>query len=121
MTPTTPLVGAIPLAPTVQARISFYLNALHVNDGESTHSFRSGTAILLRLLGASKDDVVRHIGWKSTEMVDLYTQIDKVVGISSPRISAQNPLDLNNELLVEKLGSQFRESNLLIGFKPAFV
>jgi len=109
------------LVSAVQARLSLYLNALGIHDGESTHSFRGGTAILLRLLGASKEDVAHHIGWKSTEMVDLYTQIDKVMGSTSPGTSASNPLDVNGEALVERLGSQFRDSNLLIGFKPAFV
>ena len=48
-------------------------------------------------------------------MVDRYTQIDKVMGSTCFSASASNPLDVNGETLVERLGSQFRDSNLLIG------
>ena len=50
------------LVSVVQARLSLYLNAFGMHDGESTHSFRGGTAILFRLLGVSKEDVAHHIG-----------------------------------------------------------
>ena len=102
-------------------RDSLFLNALGIHDGESTHSFRDGTAILLRLHNASKENVAHHNRWKSTEMVDLYTQIDKVMGSTRLSASASNPLDVNGETLIERLGSQLQGSNLLIGFKPAFV
>ena len=39
------------LAPSVQARLTLYLDAMGANDGESTHSFRGGTAILLANVG----------------------------------------------------------------------
>ena len=100
------------LVSAVQTGLSLFLNALGIHDGESTHSFRGGTAILLRLLGASKEDVAHHIRWKSTEMVDLYTQIDKVMGSTRLSASATNPLDINGETLVGRRRSQFQGSNL---------
>lgn len=115
------IIGAPFLISAVRARLSLYLNALGIHDGKSTHSFRGGTAILLKPLGASKEDVAQHIEWKSTEMVGLYTQIDKVMGSTRLSASASNPLDEKREALAERLGAQFRESSLLIDLKPAFV
>ena len=56
------IVNASLLASTVQARLVKYLSFLGINDGESVHGFRSGTSILLILLGVSRQDVARHIG-----------------------------------------------------------
>ena len=99
-----------------------YLKELGIYDGESPHSFRSGTAIMLRLLGASKEDVARHVGWQSTQMVDLYTQTDKVLGISSSTPTpASNPLNMDDEVLMERISSEFRGKNLLLGYRSAFV
>jgi len=123
--PTSPkgsVINAPFLAPAVCSRLTTYLSKLGIYEGESPHSFRSGTAIMLRLLGASKEDVARHIGWQSTQMVDLYTQTDKVMGTSSTSPTpASNPLNLDDEVLIERIRAEFREKNLLIGFKPAFV
>ena len=73
------VINAPLLAPTVQARLTKYLSSLGINDGETAHGFRSGTSILLRLLGVSREYVAKHIGWKSMALVDYYTQVDKVV------------------------------------------
>ena len=61
------------LASTVQARLVKYLSFLGINESESVHGFRAGNSILQRLLGMSKEEVARHIGWKSTALVDYYT------------------------------------------------
>ena len=106
----------------VQARLHTYLVQLGIYEGETPHSFRSGTAIILRLLGASKDQVARHIGWQSTRMVDHYTQVEKVMGWSNDSNSLENSRDisLDNQELMGKLGAEFQEKNLLIGFTLAF-
>ena len=67
------------LASTMQARLIKCLSSLGINKGESVHAFRAGNSILLRLLGVYKEEVARHIGWKSTALVDYYTQVDKVM------------------------------------------
>ena len=56
------VVNAPLLAFTVQARLAKYLSSLGINDGEIVHSLRSGTSILLRLLGVSREVVAKHIG-----------------------------------------------------------
>jgi hypothetical protein len=56
---------------------------LGIYDGELPHSFWSGTATMLQRLGAPQEDITRHVGWQSTQMVGLYAPKDKVLGISS--------------------------------------
>jgi hypothetical protein len=56
---------------------------LVIYDGELPHSFWSGTATMLQRLGAPQEDITRHVGWQSTQMVGLYAPKDKVLGISS--------------------------------------
>lgn len=73
------VVNAPLLASTVQARLVKYLSSRGINDGETVHRLRSGTSIRLRLLGVSREDVAEHIGWRSTALVDYYTQVDKVM------------------------------------------
>ena len=67
------ILNAPLLASTVQARLVKYLSSLGINEGESVHGFRAGNSILQRLLGMSKEEVAKHIGWKSTALVDYYT------------------------------------------------
>ena len=67
------ILNAPLLASTVQARLVNYLSSLGINEGESVHGFRAGNSILQRLLGMSKEEVAKHIGWKSTALVDYYT------------------------------------------------
>lgn len=123
--PTSPkgsVLDAPFLASSVHGRLTMYLKQLGIYDGESPHSFRSGTAIMLRLLGASKEDVARHVGWQSTQMVDLYTQTDKVLGVSSNSPTpASNPLNMDDEVLMARISSEFRDKNLLLGYHSAFV
>lgn len=64
------ILNAPPLASTVEARLIKYLSSLGINEGESVHGFRAGNSILLRLLGVSKEEVTKHIGWKSNALVD---------------------------------------------------
>jgi hypothetical protein len=55
-------------------------------------------------------------------MVDLYTQTEKVTGVSSIcPTPASNPPNLDDETLVQRITSEFQEKNLLVGFKPAFL
>ena len=67
------ILNAPLLASTVQARLVNYLSSLGINEGDSVHGFRAGNSILQRLLGMSKEEVAKHIGWKSTALVDYYT------------------------------------------------
>lgn len=116
------VVNAPLLASTVQARLVKYLSSLAINDGETVHGFRSGTSILLRLLGVSREDVAKHIGWKSTALVDYYTQVDKVMSAdTSSNTLACSTVDFGRGSSVELLGNTFRKLNSLAGFTPAFL
>ena len=59
---TKPFVGS-----TVANYLRLYLTTLEIHEGETMHSFRSGCSITLSLLGASDDQVARHVGWKSVQ------------------------------------------------------
>ena len=54
---TKPFVGS-----TVANRLRLHLTTLEIHEGETMHSFGSGCSITLSLLGASDDQVARHIG-----------------------------------------------------------
>lgn len=116
------VVNAPLLASTVQARLVKYLSSLGINDGETVHGFRSGTSILLRLLGVSREDVAKHIGWKSTALVGYYTQVDKVMSAdTSSNTLACSTVDFGRGSSAELLGNTFRKLNCLAGFTPAFL
>lgn len=120
------LVSSSPiLASVAQARLRTYLTCLGIHENESIHGFRGGTAILLSLLGASKEDIARHMGWCSTFMVDHYTQADKVLAAdqaatdTSERLS-NSLLPQGGKIAAETLGARFRKLNNVVGFKPFF-
>lgn len=105
------------LASTVQARLVKYLSSLEINDGETVHGSRSGTSILLRLLGVSREDVAEHIGWRSTALVDYYTQLDKVMSAdTTSNTLACSTVDFGRGSSAELLGNTFRKLNCLTGF-----
>ena len=110
------------LASTVQARLVKYLSSLEINDDETVHGFRSGTSILLRLLGLSREDVAEHIGCRSTALVDYYTQLDKVMSAdTSSNTLACSTVDFGRGSSAELLGNTFRKLNCLAGFTQAFL
>lgn len=116
------ILNAPLLASTVQARLVKYLSSLGINDGESVHGFRAGNSILLRLLGVSREEVAKHIGWKSTALVDYYTQVEKVMTVStSSDALARSTIDSGSGSSAEHLGNAFRKCNILAGFSPAFL
>jgi len=93
-----------------------------INESESVHGFRAGNSILLRLLGVSKEEVAKHIGWKSTALVDYYTQVQKVMNTSAVSDTlARCTIDNGNGSPEEHLGNTFRECNILSDFTLAFV
>ena len=56
-----------------------YLSNLHLDDGETAHSFRAGCSITLSLLGASNEAIAKHVGWRSVTTAAYYTQTDAVM------------------------------------------
>ena len=116
------ILNASLLASTIQARLIKYLSSLGINEGESVHGFRARNSILLRLLGVSKEEVAKHIDWKSTALVDHFTQVQKVMNTSAASDAlACSTFDNGNGSPAEHLGNTFRECNIVFGFTLAFV
>lgn len=57
-------------------RLTTYLRALGIDEGETPHSLRRGCAITLSLSGAASqaEDIMRHIGWFSRGSLDRYNE-----------------------------------------------
>ena len=102
-----------------QDRLRTYLRELNIYEGETPHSFRCGTAIMLRLLGATKEQVANHVGWQSTQMVEYYTQTEKVLGLPGEPGSLGG-VSLDNQDTLDKLCSEFQKRNLLKDYAPVF-
>ena len=102
----------------VANRLRKHLSDLNILNGETMHSFRSGCSITLSHLRVPYDQVAKHVGWKSVDMAQYYTQFDKVVSTNdvSSLISASAVHDpLLGQPLAQRLGRQFRERNLFNG------
>lgn len=70
----------------------------------------------------SKQEVAKHIGWKSSALAGYYTQVQKVMNTSAVSDAvARSTIDNGNGFSAEFLGNTFRECNILLGFTLAFV
>jgi len=76
------------------------------------HSFRSGCFITLSLLGASDDQVARHVGWKRVQAAQYYSQVPKVIKLSLPAsLLAQGSVKGRDNIShAESLGAQVSSS-----------
>ncbi|KAJ7383332.1 hypothetical protein OS493_028879 [Desmophyllum pertusum] len=112
-----PFVGS-----TVANRLRLHLTTLNIFQGETMHSFRSGCSITLSLLGASDDQVARHVGWKSIQTAQYYSQVPKVMELSLPAsLLAQGSVKgKDNVSHAESVGTEFRARNDLEGLARAF-
>ena len=75
---TSPFIGS-----AVANRLIQHLKTLGIHNGESMHSFRSGCSITLSLLGVTSEEVARHVGWRSLDTAEYYTQTKKVMNMSN--------------------------------------
>lgn len=101
-------------------RLRLYLSSLDIFDGETPHSFRNGAAIMLRLLGASKEQVASHLGWQSSRMVEHYTQLEKILGLPG-EAGSSGISRLDSSEILDKLCSEFQDRNMLSGYSPVFL
>ncbi len=59
-------------------RLKFYLNKLELNEGETPHSLRNGSAITFRELGGKNlENIKQHIGWSSDWSASHYSRSSK--------------------------------------------
>ena len=89
---------------------------------QTMHRFRSGCAITLSLIGASPENVARHLGWKSLQTTEYYMQTGTVMKMShaaSALVDSASTVaeDPSAATLVTNL---FRVTNELRGFSLAF-
>lgn len=114
---TKPFVGS-----TVANRLRLHLTTLNLHEGETMHSFRSGCSITLSLLGASDDQVARHVGWKSVQTARYYSQVPKVMELSLPAslLAQGSAKGKDNIPHAESLGAEFRARNDLERLPLAF-
>lgn len=103
-------------------RLTPYLKALNIFDGETVHSFRSGCPITLSLTGVPMEDVARHAGWRSLDTAAYCTQTGKVLNMSH----AASTLDDSTHAVEGSLpaavsaAESFRFQNDLQSFPLAF-
>ena len=112
-----PFVGS-----AVYNRLKGYLKELSIDDGETPHSARSGCSITMELLGVPKDDIARHIGWRSAPMVDHYNDLGKTIKAGNPAsvLAASQTPGTPSATSAQEAVSSYRILNSLEGFKPAF-
>ena len=67
----------------VANRLVQHLKTLGIHNCESMHSFRSGCSITLSLLGVSSEEVARHVGCRSLDTAEYFTQTKKVMNMSN--------------------------------------
>ena len=61
----------------IYQRLKFYLGILHIDEGETPHSFRSGCAITFRNLdqtNSSPQNIMQHIGWSTEWSANHYSR-----------------------------------------------
>ena len=113
----SPFVGA-----AVANRLKTHLQMANIQGGETIHSFRSGCAITLSLLGVSPDDIARHVGWRSLSTMEYYSQTGKVMPLQKVAATLASSISSGhgNQAQAIKAAAAFDSNNELTGFKPAF-
>ena len=106
----------------VANRLKTHLQMANIHGGETMHSFRSGCAITLSLLGVSPDDIAIHVGWKSFSTVEYYSQTGKVMRSQkvAATLASSTLSGHGNQVQAVKAAAAFDANNELMGFKPAF-
>ena len=107
----SPFIGS-----AIANRLKKHLKALSIHEGETVHSFRSGCSITLASLGVSYTEIANHVGWKSTDMAEYYSQYEKVSRCSDP----STVFSAATVSKIREKGEHFKRNNELIGFKPLF-
>jgi integrase len=58
----------------VNNRLRAHLNAAGIHSGETPHSFRTGIATTISVLGFSVDEIAEYVGWRSLETARHYSR-----------------------------------------------
>ena len=68
---------------TADERLKLYLKEAQIYEGETLHSFRSGSAITLALSGSKLADIMSHVGWTNKETALYYMKLAEVLRVGS--------------------------------------
>ena len=86
------------------ARLKIYLKQAHIDEGETLHSFRCGSAITLALSGSQLADIMSHVGWNSKGTALYYMKLAEVLRAGSCFQHCKiQILVLRKKLLVKKI------------------
>ena len=80
-----------------EARLKYYLKDAKIDEGETLHGFRSGSAITLVLSGSQLADVMSHVSWSNKGTALYYMKLAEVLHEGSPSdLLSSNGLRLHN-------------------------
>lgn len=99
-------------------RLNTYLKELGIHEGETAHSFRSGSAITLALTGASLADIMSHVGWGREHTARYYMQLAKVLQFDS--VSSRLADAVDSHQTTAELTRLYQDLNRLKDFATAF-
>ena len=100
---------------TADERLKLCLKEAQIYEGETLHSFRSGSAITLALSGSKLADIMSHVGWNNKETALYYMKLAEVLRVGSPShlLSADSSAK-------SALTENYMELNRLKNFVSAF-
>lgn len=64
---------------TAESRLKALLKEAKIDEGETLHSFRAGSAITLALSGSQLVDIMSHVGWSSKTTALYYIKLAEVL------------------------------------------
>lgn len=80
-----------------EARLKYYLKDAKIDEGETLHGFRSGSATTLALSGSQLADLMSHVGWSNKGTALYYMKVAEVPREGSPSdLLSSNALRLHN-------------------------
>ena len=98
-----------------------YLKDAGLDGGETPHSLRAGCSITLELLGVSKFDIAKHIGWRSTSTVDLCNDLERIVKPGHTAEVLSSTASSQASFSATQVGvSSSQDVNELKNFSPVF-
>ena len=111
-----PFIGS-----AIANRLSLHLASLGIHYGETMHSFCT-MHITMSLIGVSPEDIARHVGWKSLQTAEYYTQTGKVMKMSHAASALADSTSVagTDPSAAVSVAELFRVKNELRGFTLAF-
>ena len=100
---------------TAESRLRLYLRDAGLDEGETLHSFRTGSAITLALCGAPLGEIMGHVGWASKQTALYYMKIAQVLQHGSP-----SDVLASDEHRLSNVGQNYTDMNTLKHFVSAF-